>query len=318
MDMFESMRAFVRVVEAGSFSKAAATLSVTTAQVSRAVSGLETRLRTRLLQRTSRQMSLTEAGERYLQRCEEILALIGIAEAEAAGAAALPSGRLRIHATISFGQHYLAPLIADYQKMFPDVSIELILGQRTPDMIEEGFDISVAVARQLRDSALVSQHLGAAYTILCASPHYLAAHGMPASIEALNEHNCIQLLLGDMPPGQWIFDDSGKTVFRHKRSTAFTVNIAEAMVQALCKGVGIGPVPVRIAIPYLRSGSLVRVLPGHRLLPNNVYALYPSRQYVDAKVRSFVEFLRQNAALELDRDEKELRELCALSTDRQE
>jgi DNA-binding transcriptional LysR family regulator len=307
MNLFESMRVFVRVAEAGSFSRAADSLAVTTAQVSRAVTRLEAHLQTRLIQRTSRSMSLTEAGERYLMRCEEILSLVRLAGAEIVGSTAMPSGRLRIHATIAFGQHYLAPLIADYQQCYPDVRVDLILGQRVPDMIEEGFDLSVVVAHALPDSAFISQQIGAAYAVLCASPQYVAKHGLPDSIDALQNHACLQLSLGDMPPGQWIFDDAQATVLRHRQSVPFSVNLAEAMVQSLCKGMGIGPLPVRVALPYLRDGSLVRVLPTLALRPNNIFALYPSRRYVDAKVRSFVAFLRERVPIELNGDEEDLR-----------
>jgi DNA-binding transcriptional LysR family regulator len=306
MNLFESMRVFVRVAEAGSFSRAADSLAVTTAQVSRAVTRLEAHLQTRLIQRTSRSMSLTEAGERYLMRCEEILSLVRLAGAEVVGSTAMPSGRLRIHATIAFGQHYLAPLIADYQQFYPDVRVDLILGQRVPDMIEEGFDLSVVVAHALPDSAFISQQIGAAYAVLCASPQYVAKHGLPDSIDALQNHACLQLSLGDMPPGQWIFDDAQATVLRHRQSVPFSVNLAEAMVQSLCKGMGIGPLPVRVALPHLRDGSLVRVLPTLSLRPNNIFALYPSRRYVDAKVRSFVAFLRERVPIELNRDEEDL------------
>ena len=188
MDTLESMRMFVRVVEAGSFTKAASLSSVSTPQMSRAITDLESRLHTRLLHRTTRHMSLTEAGERYLQHCEQILAQVDLAEAEAAGAGGQPSGKLRVHATTTFGQHHLAPLIARYNRRFPDVLIELVLAQRVPDMVDEGFDVSVVVARSLADSALVSQRIGSLYTILCASPRYLARHGTPLRLADLNKH----------------------------------------------------------------------------------------------------------------------------------
>jgi DNA-binding transcriptional LysR family regulator len=308
MNLFESMRAFVRVAEAGSFSRAADSLAVTTAQISRAVTRLEAHLQTRLIQRTSRRMSLTEAGEQYLMRCEEILSLVRLAEAEVSGSTSMPSGRLRIHATIAFGQHYLAPLIAEYQQVYSEVRVDLILGQRVPDMIEEGFDLSVVVAHALPDSAFISQQIGAAYAVLCASPQYVAKHGLPDSIDALHDHACLQLLLGDMPPGQWIFNDAQATVFRHQQSVPFSVNLADAMAQSLCKGMGIGPLPVRLALPHLRDGSLVRVLPALSLRSNNIFALYPSRHYLDAKVRSFVAFLREKVPMELSRDEENLRD----------
>jgi DNA-binding transcriptional LysR family regulator len=310
MDTLESMRMFVRVVEAGSFTKAAGLASVTTPQMSRAITDLESRLHTRLLHRTTRHMSLTEAGERYLQHCEQILAHVDLAEAEAAGAGAQPSGKLRIHATTGFGQHHLAPLIARYNKRFPDVMIDLVLAQRVPDIIEEGFDVAVVVARELADSALVSQRIGSLYTILCASPAYLARHQTPISVADLNHHTCLQLVLPDVPMGQWHFDGTDEPVFRHLRPIPLTVNVSEALAGSIREGMGIGPLPLSVALPGLRDGSLVRVLPGHRLRANNIYALYASRRYLDAKIKTFVEFLREHAPVALAEEEREMMELC--------
>lgn len=312
MDRLESMRMFVRVVEAGSFTRAAALASVTVPQVSRAITDLESRLHTRLLNRTTRQMSLTEAGERYLQHCEQILEHVELAEAEAAGAAALPSGRLRIHATTSFGQHYVAPLIARYSEYFPDVLVDLVLAQRVPDMIEEGFDVSVVVARELADSALVSQRIGSAYTILCASPRYLAKRGTPASLAELGQHTCLELVLPDVPQGQWHFEGVDDIVFRHEHLTPLTVNVAEALAEVIREGMGIGPLPISVALPGLRDGTLVRVLPHYRLRANNIYALYASRRYLDAKIKTFVEFLREQVPVALATQDQEIARLCGL------
>jgi DNA-binding transcriptional LysR family regulator len=310
MDTLDSMRMFVRVVEAGSFTKAAALASVTTPQMSRAITDLEARLHTRLLHRTTRHMSLTEAGERYLQHCEQILAHVDLAEAEAAGAGAQPTGKLRVHATTGFGAHHLAPLIALYNKRFPDVMIELVLAQRVPDIIEEGFDVAVVVARELADSALVSQRIGSVYTILCASAAYLARHPAPMNLADLNKHTCLQLVLPDVPNGQWHFDGVEEPVFHHLRPTPLTVNVAEALAGSIREGMGIGPLPLSVALPGLRDGSLVRVLPGHRLRANNIYALYASRRYLDAKIKTFVEFLREHAPLALAEQEREMMNLC--------
>lgn len=317
MDTLENMRMFVRVVEAGSFTKAASQADVGTAQVSRSIADLEARLNTRLLHRTTRQMSLTEAGERYLHRCEQILSYIDLAEAEAAGATAMPSGRLRVHSTNGFGQHYLAPLIAQYYALYPDVAIDLVLAQRMPDIIEEGFDVSIVVARELPDSALVSQRIGAAFTILCASPHYVARCGPPLTLDDLNHHTCLHLQLPDIVPGEWIFEtherDAAATVFRHRHTTPLTVNVSEALAETIRAGMGIGPLPLSVALPSLRDGSLVRVLPQYRLRTNNVYALYASRHYLDAKIKTFVEFVREHAPRILEEQERELARFDAAS-----
>lgn len=309
MDTLDSMRMFVRVVETGSFTKAAALAHLTTPQISRSISDLESRLHTRLLNRTTRRISLTEVGERYLQRCQQILSDIDQAEAEATGATGQPSGRLRVHCTMSFGQHYLAPLIALYAQRFPDVRFDLVLAQRAPDLVEEGFDVSIVAATVLADSSLISQRLGAVHTVLCASAQYVSRHGAPVSVQELDAHTCLQLALPDVPEGQWIFDGADSEVFRHPRPARLAVNVAEALAQAIREGMGIGPLPVPVALQGLRDGTLVRILPQHRLRASNVFALYASRRYVDAKIKTFVEFLREAVPPAITEQERELARL---------
>lgn len=296
MDTLRNMRIFVRVVESGSFTRAAANEAITTAQVSRAVTDLEARLRTRLLNRTTRRMALTEAGERYLDNCKRILADIEQAEAEAGAAQANPSGKLRVYGGASFGQHYVMPLIARYQQHQPEVAVDLTIAQQMPDIIEEGFDVAVVVAAELEDSALISQHLGSTSAILCASPAYLQAHGVPQSFDELEGHACLHLTDASLPAGQWASAGPHGDTLRqpgHSGATLLQVNNPEALALAIREGMGIGPLPVPVALPGLADGSLVRVLPRHWLEGLNIYALYASRRYLDAKIRTFVEFLRE-------------------------
>jgi len=306
MDTLRNMRIFVRVIESGSFTRAAGHEAMTIAQVSRAITDLESRLRTRLLNRTTRRMALTEAGERYLHNCRRILAEIGQAEAEAAAAHANPSGKLRVYGGTSFGQHYAMPLIARYQQHQPEVAVDLTIAQQMPDLIDEGFDVAVVVAAQLGDSALISQHLGSTAAILCASTAYLRAHGEPASFGDLDRHVCLQLTDASLPAGQWVSDGPRGETLRHTGVTPFRVNNPEALALAIREGMGIGPLPVPVALPGLADGSLVRVLPAHRLQTLNIYALYASRRYLDAKIRTFVEFLRENVPVTLAEQEAAL------------
>jgi DNA-binding transcriptional LysR family regulator len=306
MDTLENMRMFVRVTDTGSFTKAASLASVSTAHVSRAIKDLESHLHTRLLQRSSRRVSLTEAGERYLQHCEQILAHVELAETEAAGAGTQPSGKLKVHATTGFGQHHLARLIARYSKRFPDVLIELVIEQRVPNIIDEGIDVSVVMTRDLVESTLVSQRIGSVQMILCASPQYLSKRGTPVRLADLSEHTCLQLMLPYMPPGQWRFEDASEPVFRHMRPAPLIVNDAEALVETIREGLGIGPLPISVALSGLRDGSLVRVLSDHRLRECNIYAMYASRRYLDAKIKTFVEFARDQVPLALAEEDREL------------
>ena len=306
MDTLRNMRIFVRVVELGSFTRAAAHESMTTAQVSRAITDLESRLRTRLLNRTTRRMSLTEAGERYLQSCRRILAEIEQAEVEAAGALANPAGKLRVYGGTSFGQHYVMPLIARYQRHQPEVAVDLTIAQQMPDIIEEGFDVAVVVASHLEDSALISQHLGGTAEILCASPDYLRARGEPASFDELGQHACLHLSDPNLHASQWVSEGSESETFRHTGVTPFQVNNPEALALAIREGMGIGPLPLPVALPGLADGSLVRVLPTVRLQTLNIFVLYASRRYLDAKIRTFVEFLRENVPVTLAEQEAAL------------
>ena len=165
MDTLQNMRAFSCVAEAGSFTAAAVQLDTTTANVSRAVSNLEAHLQTRLLNRTTRRIALTEAGKRYLLRCEQILAYVEEAEAEASDAHARPAGQLKVHTMTGIGQHFVIDAIARYRKTHPDVTFDLTMANRVPDLLDEGYDVSIVLARELPDSGFVSQRLGMTYSI---------------------------------------------------------------------------------------------------------------------------------------------------------
>ncbi len=310
MDTLQNMRVFVRVVEAGSFTGAAQHLNTTTAYCSRAVSDLEAHLRTRLLNRTTRRIALTEAGERYLQRCEEILAYVDQAEAEASDAHARPSGKLKVHAMTSFGQHYVVPAVGRYQKRYPDVHVELTLAQRMPDLLDEGYDVSLTLATGLPDSGLVSQRLGSAFSIACASPAYLEHHGVPQVPSDLANHTCLQMVTPVFPSDEWIFDGPNGQESVFLGPATFQVNVAEALAVAVREDMGVGLIPIYSAISWLRSGQLVWILPEYTSQEMNVYALYASRQYLDAKIRTWVEFMRDELPATLATDQAELRKFA--------
>lgn len=305
MDTLQNMRIFMRVVDAGSFTLAAQQMDLTTAHVSRAVADLERHLRTRLLNRTTRRIALTEAGERYLLRCGQIIAYVQEAEAEASDAYVRPSGRLRIHTMTSFGQHYVIPAISSYQKRYPDVAIELTLAQRVPDLLEEGFDVSLVLARELPDSGLIFRQLGNIYSILCASPFYLEKHGAPRHPAELRDHACLQLGSSLSQLDEWHMEGPGGWETVAIRSN-FQVNVAEAMLLSLKEGMGIGVLPIYSAADALRAGVIVRVLPQYRMQQMGVYALYPSRQYLDAKISTWVDWMHESVGRALQGDHQAL------------
>lgn len=310
MDTLQNMRVFARVVESGSFTAAAQHLNTTTAYASRAVSDLEAHLHTRLLNRTTRRIALTEAGERYLQRCQQILAYVEEAEAEAGDAHARPSGKLRIHSVASFGGHYVVPAIGRYQQRYPEVHVELTLAQRIPDLLDEGYDVSLVLGSDLPDSGLISQRLGSAFSIACASPAYLERRGVPKTPAALAHHVCLRMVTPSYAFDKWNFDGpNGAETFTVPPAT-FQVNGAEAMAIAVREGMGIAVLPTFSAMRWLKSGELVWILPEYTSQPMNIYALYPSRQYLDAKIRTWVDFVHDELPATLAAEQAALREFA--------
>jgi DNA-binding transcriptional LysR family regulator len=295
MDLLRSMRIFVRVAEASSFTAAAQQLDITTAQASRALTELETHLRTRLLNRTTRRVALTDAGNRYLSRCKDVLALVDLSEAEASDAQVSPSGVLRMHAPITFGQHYVMPALTRYLEEHPLVRVELTLSQQVPDMLDEGYDVFIQVTTStLPDSALVSTRICSMASVLCASPEYLKKAGVPQTIEDLSNHACLQLVTTFFPVDRWVFEGPDGQVEIELPPGRLRVNSADALAVALGDGLGIAPLPSLSALPALKSGQLVRVLPEWQLQTMTIYAMYASRQYLDAKIKTWVAFLRES------------------------
>jgi DNA-binding transcriptional LysR family regulator len=304
MDVFQTMRFFVAVAQSGSFTAAAELLDTTTTNVSKAVSSLEARLQTRLINRTTRRLALTEAGLRYLQRCEKILDEVREAEEEAGTAHVMPVGRLKIHAMGAIGNHYVIDAIAKYREVHPSVMFDLTLTNRLPDLLEEGYDMSIVLARDLPDSGFVAQRLGITYSILCASPAYLKKRGHPDSPGALGSHDCLRIVNTIMPAGNWVFEGPEGVETVNIPLSPFHVNTADAMTVAITSGMGIGIQPIASAVDGLRAGTLVRVLPEYHFEEFNLFAIYPSRKFVDAKIKTWVEFLKVYIPGMLATDEK--------------
>ncbi len=292
MDTLQNMRAFSCVAEAGSFTAAAVMLDTTTANVSRAVSNLEAHLQTRLLNRTTRRIALTEAGKRYLQRCEQILSFVEEAEAEASDAHSRPAGQLKVHTMTGIGQHFVIDAIANYRKAHPDVTFDLTLANRVPDLLNEGYDVSIVLASELPDSGFVSQRLGITYSIVCASPDYVKANGNADRPSDLLNHSCLRLVSPVIALDRWVFEGPEGQEMVLINASPFLVNSADAMKSAITSGMGVGILPLYEAIGGLRNGTLVRMLPKYRSQELNLYAIYPSRQYLDAKIKTWVEYLR--------------------------
>lgn len=293
MDTLNQMRVFVRVVEAGTFTAAANTLNTSPGAISRAISELETRIRTRLLNRSTRKVALTQAGEVYLKRCNQILADIDMAEEEASDAQSRPVGKLRVHSFAGIGQYYVLPAIKEYRARFPDVSVELTLSQRVPELYEGSTDMAVvATSSVLPDSDLVSHLLGSSFSILCASAEYVQRRGAPQTPAELAGHDCLILHSPAFPAYEWLLEsDKGSESMRV--SGPVEINNPAAIGMAARASMGIGVLPIYAALEGLADGSLVRVLPAYTLQKMNLYSLHPSRLYTDARIKTWVEFLRQ-------------------------
>lgn len=304
MDVFQTMRCFIAVAQSGSFTAAAAMLDTSTTNISKAVSSLEARLQTRLINRTTRRLALTEAGLRYLQRCEKIIEEMREADEEAGTAQTRPVGRLKIHAMSAVGNHYVINAIARYRETHPSVMFDLTLTNRLPDLLEEGYDMSIVLARDLPDSGFVAQRLGITYSILCASPAYLKKRGIPDAPGALGTHDCLRIVNTVMPAENWVFEGPEGVETVSTPMSPFHVNTADAMTVAISNGMGIGIQPIGSAVEGLKAGTLVRVLPEYHFEELSVFAIYPSRKFVDAKIKTWVDFLKDYIPVLLASDEK--------------
>lgn len=282
------MRAFVSVVTEGSFSRAAEVLQLSPQLVSKYVSQLEDKLNVRLLNRTTRRVNLTEAGMQYLQHAQQILASIDEMDQQLGGLHQNPKGTLRISAPVSFSIKHLAPLLAEFQKQYPLIDLDLQLNDRKVDVVDEGFDVVLRIG-ELKSSSLVAKHVAPVRVILCASPDYLKQHGTPTCPEDLKHHRYLHYSYMEMDDRESIFPWlRSKNI---EKSGAFQSNNGDVLVEAAIAGAGIALQPTFIAGEAIRKGLLVPVLLDFEPKVIGLYALYAHRKLLASKVRCFVDFL---------------------------
>ena len=287
MDLNE-MIVFARVVQTGSFSGAGRALDMPKSTVSRKVAELEERLGSRLLQRTTRKMNLTDVGRTYYKHCARILAEIQEAETSVSDMQAKPHGLLRISAPTNFG--FLGPITSAYLKEHAEVQVEVVCTDRVVDLIEEGFDAAIRVGR-LADSSLISRSLGQARDVLVAGPGYLERRGQPESPEELNAHEC--LLYGSREPrGVWELRSDAGTRTVSLRSRLVVVNDLDLLHEAALTGLGIALLPAHRCVDDLRSGRLQRILPQWCTPPTPIQAVYPSTRHLSPKLKAFLDTLQ--------------------------
>ncbi len=288
MDLLASMRVFAAVVDAGSFAAAADRLDMSRAMTSKYVISLEDHLGTRLLNRTTRRLSVTESGSAFYERCVQIIADVTEAEQVAGHLSAVPRGTLKIAMPLAFGLHRLGPVIADYVSAYPEVKLDISLSDRKVDLIEEGFDVAIRIGT-LPESGLIARKLGSDRTIVCASPAYLKRHGTPKKPEDLAAHSCLGYTYTNSG-GEWRLKNRGKEV-AVRSDGAIKADNGDMLRLAALSGAGLIFQPLFIVSDDLQAGRLVQVLAEYASAELGIYAIYPSRKHLSAKVRTFVDFL---------------------------
>ncbi len=295
MDRFQALQAFVRVVELGSFARAAERLGVSTSAVSRQVSELESHLNVRLLQRTTRRLSLTDTGQSFYERGVQLLADIDEAESSVRAAAVLPQGTLRLTCGVTFGIRHVAPAIANFTAQYPQVQVDVDLSDRAVDLVEEGFDLAIRIGA-IGQQGLVSRRLGGTQMVCCAAPAYLARHTAPIRAPAdLAAHECLSYTQVGLP-NTWRFTGPDGARHEFRVPPRHRANNGRMLVELAVAGLGVTNEPDFIVNPEIRAGRLVRVLEGFVAPTTNVAAVYPSRRLLSTKVRTFVDFLAQRFA----------------------
>lgn len=289
MDRLTALAVFRQVVERGSFAAAARHLKLSAAAVSKNIGELEAHLAVRLLNRTTRSMSLTEAGQRYYEQVSRILDDLQQADSSLGELQATPSGTLRVSAPMSFSLVCLADAIPRFLARYPELTLDLQLDDRRVDMIAEGFDLAVRGSDRLEDSSLVARPLLTLRHVLCAAPQYLRRHGTPQVPEDLQALECVQFSLSGHAR-EWVFQ-RGEQVRRLEVCGRYNVNSSLALCAALRAGHGISLVPEIYVRDDLAQGRLQPLLEDWQMMQTQLYAIYPSRRQLQAKVRVFIDFL---------------------------
>jgi DNA-binding transcriptional LysR family regulator len=294
VDKFAALTVFTRVVEQGSFVRAADKLGMSTSAVSRHVSDLEAHLATRLLNRTTRRLSLTESGQAFHERCVQLLADLAEAEEATSATTLVPRGTLRLTSAITFGIRHLAPALADFTALHPQVDFDVELSDRTVDIVEEGLDLAVRIG-SIGSQALIARKLATTQMVLVAAPSYLARRGTPRTHADLAAHACLtyEYLAGR---NVWRLRDRAGVEHSVRVGGAAHANNGQFLAALAAAGVGIALEPDFIVAPEIRAGSLVPVLPDYAAPTSDIVVAYPSRRHLSAKVRVFVDFLARRFA----------------------
>jgi DNA-binding transcriptional LysR family regulator len=288
LDRFHLMNLFVRIVESGSFSAVARELGMIQPTVSKQMTVLEEQLGVRLLNRTTRRLSLTEAGREYYERCQRILDEVQELEMEVSGLQNRPTGTLRVNTPVAFGHVHMLPLLLAFQRKYPGLAIELSLDDRYVDLVQEGIDVAIRFG-ELGDSQLVARQVGSSARVCVASPSYLAARGIPKIPADLKDHNCITYTY--LFSNDWPFEgrDGPQSI---KVSGDFRANSGMTIRSAALEGAGVASIPAFLVREDIETGRLVQILTQFAPAPIRISAVYPSARLLSRKVKLFVEFMQ--------------------------
>lgn len=290
MNNLTGMMIFAQVVQSGSFSKAADALGMSKSSVSKKITFLEDRLGVRLLNRTTRKLSLTEVGQVFFERCERIMSEAEEAELAITRLQDEPRGHLKISAPVSFGIKHLGKPLATFMSQYEDLNVEVSLNDRFVDIVEEGFDMAIRIGR-LPDSSLIAKKIGVSRLLVVAAPSYLEKYGRPEHPTDLEDHKCLSYTLS-RGAGHWPFADNGKPL-SVKVDGEIKVNNGDLARDMTIAGAGIAYQPSFIIGPDVREGRVEVLLGDFEPDPINMYAVYPHNRHLSAKVRLFVDFLKQ-------------------------
>ena len=286
MDKLRAIKSFVRIVESGSLTAAAADLNVSLPSMVRVLGALEHDLGVTLLNRTTRRIHLTHDGEQYLEHCRMILAHVQEAEAALRSRSAVPHGRLALTASVAFGQHHMSSIVNEFVLRHPNVSIEFLLVNRIVNLVEEGFDVAIRIAH-LDDTSLVSIPLTKVRRVTCASPNYLRRHGIPRSPQDLKAHHCVRFT-GLAPRATWPFRIKSRYI-NIPTPDLIVCNDADVAIESCAKGLGLGSFLSYMVAPLRRHGRLKYVLEDFEIEPVPVQLVYPRSRIMSATVRAFAE-----------------------------
>lgn len=300
MDKLRAMQTFVAIAEAGSLTAAAKTLGSSLPTVVRLLAALEAELGVQLLQRTTRRSALTDAGRRYLERCQEAQALLQQADAEARAERSQPVGRLSVTAPVLFGQRHVIAGVAAFVERYPGVAAEVQLQDRVVDLLEEGLDVAVRIGA-LKDSSMIGREVGRMRRLTVAAPSYLARHGAPAKPADLLEHNCIRFYRGSA--SSWTFRVDGKTASVPVRGN-LSVNQVAAAAEVCAAGLGVGNFFAYQVAEHVANGALRVLLSDYETPARPISIVYPATRLLPLRTRLFIDFLAQHIAAERARWER--------------